>query len=140
MRESVLRDTCETAMLSALHPRTAVTVILQEMQDSGGVSYLYIYFQIQLVFSTEITICIYGTIQWATVFVKINRLSKINTNERRMSSGLPVSAHHFKTVKILFKVSKFTSFLGLSLHNNNKMFNYMFCSSWLVPSMPPALL
>ncbi|XP_059472932.1 exosome complex component RRP46 [Neocloeon triangulifer] len=36
MRETIIKDTCETAMLAALYPRTTVSVILQEMQDSGG--------------------------------------------------------------------------------------------------------
>lgn len=40
MRESIIRETCETAMMAALYPRTTISVILQEMQDSGGVSYL----------------------------------------------------------------------------------------------------
>ncbi|XP_069672682.1 exosome complex component RRP46 [Periplaneta americana] len=36
MRESLLRNTCEIALVATLHPRTAITVIIQEMQDSGG--------------------------------------------------------------------------------------------------------
>ncbi|XP_067000732.1 exosome complex component RRP46 [Anabrus simplex] len=36
MRECLIRNTCETALLSTLYPRTAISVIVQEMQDSGG--------------------------------------------------------------------------------------------------------
>ncbi|GFG28351.1 hypothetical protein Cfor_09096, partial [Coptotermes formosanus] len=36
MRESLLRNTCATALLATLHPRTSISVIVQEMQDSGG--------------------------------------------------------------------------------------------------------
>ncbi|KAK7788565.1 hypothetical protein R5R35_000155 [Gryllus longicercus] len=36
MRETIIKNTCETALLSAIHPRTAVCIVLQEMQDSGG--------------------------------------------------------------------------------------------------------
>jgi ribonuclease PH len=43
MRESIIRETCETAMMAALYPRTTISVIIQEMQDSGGVSYLVSY-------------------------------------------------------------------------------------------------
>lgn len=34
--EQIIRQTCETALLTVLHPRTAVTVQLQEMDDRGG--------------------------------------------------------------------------------------------------------
>jgi len=35
--ELFLEKTCEAGILAALHPRTAITVNLQEMQDSGGI-------------------------------------------------------------------------------------------------------
>lgn len=38
MRETVIKDTCEAALLSAMHPRTMVSVQLQELDDRGGVS------------------------------------------------------------------------------------------------------
>ena len=40
MRESLLRNTCEIALVATLHPRTSISVIIQEVQDSGGVSML----------------------------------------------------------------------------------------------------
>ncbi|KAJ9577817.1 hypothetical protein L9F63_005608 [Diploptera punctata] len=36
MRESLLRNTCEIALVATLHPRTSISVIIQELQDSGG--------------------------------------------------------------------------------------------------------
>ncbi|XP_065347572.1 exosome complex component RRP46 [Cloeon dipterum] len=36
LRETIIRDTCETAMIATLYPRTTISVILQEMEDSGG--------------------------------------------------------------------------------------------------------
>lgn len=36
--EQIVRQTCETALLAVLHPRTAVTVQLQEMADRGGLA------------------------------------------------------------------------------------------------------
>ncbi|XP_063235570.1 exosome complex component RRP46 [Bacillus rossius redtenbacheri] len=35
-REELIRNTCEISLMATLHPRTSVVVILQEMQDSGG--------------------------------------------------------------------------------------------------------
>lgn len=34
--EELLRNTCETVLLAALHPRSAVNVTVQEIQDSGS--------------------------------------------------------------------------------------------------------
>ncbi|XP_058985601.1 exosome complex component RRP46-like [Musca domestica] len=36
MRETVIKDTCEAALLSAMHPRTMVSVQVQELDDRGG--------------------------------------------------------------------------------------------------------
>ncbi|PSN31799.1 Exosome complex component RRP46 [Blattella germanica] len=36
MRESLLRNTCEISLVASLYPRTSVSVIIQEIQDSGG--------------------------------------------------------------------------------------------------------
>ncbi|XP_065372357.1 exosome complex component RRP46 [Calliphora vicina] len=36
MREAIIKDTCEAALLSALHPRTMISVQLQELDDRGG--------------------------------------------------------------------------------------------------------
>ncbi|KAF4519375.1 hypothetical protein B566_EDAN008683 [Ephemera danica] len=36
MREALIRQTCETAMHSALYPRTTIMLILQELEDNGG--------------------------------------------------------------------------------------------------------
>ncbi|XP_077285232.1 exosome complex component Rrp46 [Arctopsyche grandis] len=36
LRESMVRQTCESALLVSLHPRDAVSINIQEMQDSGG--------------------------------------------------------------------------------------------------------
>lgn len=38
MNESTLQHTFEAAILTTAHPRTLITVSIQEMQDSGGVS------------------------------------------------------------------------------------------------------
>lgn len=34
--EQIVRNTCETAILTVLHPRTAVTIQLQEMENRAG--------------------------------------------------------------------------------------------------------
>lgn len=34
--EQIVRNTCETAILTVLHPRTAITIQLQEMEDRAG--------------------------------------------------------------------------------------------------------
>ena len=34
--ERVIKNTCETVILTALHPRTSITVVLQEMQNCGS--------------------------------------------------------------------------------------------------------
>ncbi|KAG4075708.1 hypothetical protein HA402_003533 [Bradysia odoriphaga] len=36
LREQMIRNTCETALLSVLYPRTAITIQLQEMEDNEG--------------------------------------------------------------------------------------------------------
>lgn len=38
IRETMIKDTCEAALLSALHPRTLISIQLQELDDRGGVS------------------------------------------------------------------------------------------------------
>lgn len=35
-KEYVVRNTCREAILTTLHPRTSVTVVLQELEDFGG--------------------------------------------------------------------------------------------------------
>ncbi|XP_047512358.1 exosome complex component RRP46 [Pieris napi] len=35
-KESVIRQTCETAILGCLYPRTGITVTIQELEDFGG--------------------------------------------------------------------------------------------------------
>lgn len=37
-KEHLIRGTCESALIPALYPRTAISVQLQEMEDNGGVS------------------------------------------------------------------------------------------------------
>ncbi len=37
LQERLVRNTCESVILSSLHPRTTITVILQEMQNSGSI-------------------------------------------------------------------------------------------------------
>lgn len=37
LREQIIRNTCETALLAVLYPRTAITIQLQEMEDNEGV-------------------------------------------------------------------------------------------------------
>ncbi|KAK6638926.1 hypothetical protein RUM43_007196 [Polyplax serrata] len=36
LKEATLTNICKTAILSSQHPRTSISVIVQEMQDSGG--------------------------------------------------------------------------------------------------------
>ncbi len=43
LREQIIRNTCETALLSVLYPRTAITIQLQEMEDNDGVSINFCY-------------------------------------------------------------------------------------------------
>lgn len=38
LRESFIRNTCETALMATLYPRTTVQIIIQEVQNCGGVS------------------------------------------------------------------------------------------------------
>lgn len=40
LREKIIRNTCETALLAVLYPRTAITIQLQEMEDNEGVRIL----------------------------------------------------------------------------------------------------
>ncbi|XP_053613466.1 exosome complex component RRP46 [Plodia interpunctella] len=35
-KENVIKQTCETAILGSLYPRTAITVTIQELEDYGG--------------------------------------------------------------------------------------------------------
>lgn len=44
LREQIIRNSCETALLTVLHPRTAITIQLQEMEDREGVK---VFFKIQ---------------------------------------------------------------------------------------------
>lgn len=37
-REQLLRRTCEAVVLGVLHPRTAITLVLQVLSDAGSVS------------------------------------------------------------------------------------------------------
>lgn len=43
MRESTLQNTFEAAVLTTQYPRTLISITVQEMQDSGGVSCKYFY-------------------------------------------------------------------------------------------------
>lgn len=36
-QERIIRNTCETVILASLHPRTAVDITIQEMQNSGSI-------------------------------------------------------------------------------------------------------
>lgn len=36
-KERLIRETCESALIPALYPRTAISIQLQEMEDNGGV-------------------------------------------------------------------------------------------------------
>lgn len=38
IRENLIRDACEAALLATLHPRTLISIQLQELDDRGGVS------------------------------------------------------------------------------------------------------
>lgn len=38
LREKILRNTCETALLTVLYPRSAITLQIYEMENCGGVS------------------------------------------------------------------------------------------------------
>lgn len=37
LRENVIRDTCESALLTMLHPRTTISIQIQELDDRCGV-------------------------------------------------------------------------------------------------------
>lgn len=39
LREKIIKNTCETALLSVLYPRSAIIVQIHEMEDGGGVSW-----------------------------------------------------------------------------------------------------
>lgn len=38
LREKIIRNTCETSLLTVLYPRSAITLQIHEMEDCGGVS------------------------------------------------------------------------------------------------------
>lgn len=38
LRERIIKNTCESALLTTLHPRTSVQIQIHEMEDCGGVS------------------------------------------------------------------------------------------------------
>lgn len=40
LRERIIRNTCETALLAMLYPRTAITIQIFEMEDGGGVRFM----------------------------------------------------------------------------------------------------
>lgn len=42
LNEHIIKNICETALVSTLYPRSAIVVVIQEMQNSGGVCYEYI--------------------------------------------------------------------------------------------------
>lgn len=44
LRETILKQICDSAIIIALHPRTTISVNIQELQDFGGVSILNCYF------------------------------------------------------------------------------------------------
>ncbi|XP_038073991.1 exosome complex component RRP46-like [Patiria miniata] len=35
-KEQLIRNTCETVILTAMHPRSSITIVTQEVQDSGA--------------------------------------------------------------------------------------------------------
>ncbi|KAF5274999.1 hypothetical protein FQA39_LY06936 [Lamprigera yunnana] len=35
--ESIIQNTCETSLLSTLYPRSSIVIVIQEMQDGGGI-------------------------------------------------------------------------------------------------------
>lgn len=47
LRESIIKGTCESALLTALHPRTTISVQIQELDNRCGVNicvYYYYFF------------------------------------------------------------------------------------------------
>jgi exosome complex component RRP46 len=38
LKEKIIRNTCNSALISTLHPRTAISIQIQEMEDKGGVN------------------------------------------------------------------------------------------------------
>lgn len=38
LRENIIKNTCETALLSILYPRSAIILQIYEMENGGGVS------------------------------------------------------------------------------------------------------
>lgn len=41
LMELYVKDTCEAAILTMLHPVSTISINVQELQDCGGVIYLY---------------------------------------------------------------------------------------------------
>lgn len=41
-RESLIKQTCEAALLVNMYPRDLISINIQEMQDSGGVSIIFL--------------------------------------------------------------------------------------------------
>lgn len=39
LREQIIRETCESALLTVLYPRSSIFLQIHEMEDAGGVSY-----------------------------------------------------------------------------------------------------
>lgn len=42
MKELYIKETCESTLITSLHPGTSISINTQEMQDDGGVSIFYI--------------------------------------------------------------------------------------------------
>lgn len=40
LREKIVRDTCESALLTVLYPRSSIFLQIHEMENAGGVSKL----------------------------------------------------------------------------------------------------
>lgn len=40
-KELYIKETCESSIITALHPSTAISINVQEMQDAGGVGEIF---------------------------------------------------------------------------------------------------
>uniref|UniRef100_A0A0C9RXY7 EXOSC5_0 protein n=1 Tax=Fopius arisanus TaxID=64838 RepID=A0A0C9RXY7_9HYME len=43
VKELYIKETCESTLMIVLHPGTAISINLQEMEDSGGVRKIFIF-------------------------------------------------------------------------------------------------
>lgn len=60
LRESIIKQTCESALLVSLHPREAFSINIQEMQDSGGVNMVELIRLFIVIIAINVYYCIFS--------------------------------------------------------------------------------